>query len=85
MCIRDSSYTLSLDSTSSEHVLTLTPRGVPLNQFLTRIRFTMTAGYDLTRMEMAEVSGDTTLTTFSDVDDHRVYGAAELARIFSLR
>lgn len=79
------SYTLAIESSATGHVVTLTPRASPLDRFLTRIRFTMTPGYDLTRMEMTEVSGDSTVTTFSDVDDRRRYTAAELSRLFSLR
>jgi hypothetical protein len=35
-------------------------------------------------MVMAEVSGDVTTTTFSEVDPGRRYGAEEAARAFSL-
>ncbi len=78
-------YTLSLAPSGSELVLTLTPRAAPLDRFLRSIRFTMTPTYDLVRMEMLEVSGDTTVTTFSAVDDHRRYSPAELERLFRLR
>lgn len=79
------SYTLALSSSTEGHVLTLTPRARPLSQFITSIRFSLSPTYDLTRMEMNEVSGDSTITTFSAVDDHRRYSPAELDRIFSLR
>jgi len=78
-------YTLALTPSPEGLVLTLTPRSHPLDQFLRSIRFTMTTGYDLLRMEMLEVSGDSTITTFRAVNDHRRYTPAELTRFFSLR
>lgn len=79
------SYTLSMTSSSAGHVLTLTPRAAPLSQFVSRIQFTLSPTYDLTRMEMSEVSGDVTVTTFTAVNDHRAYSPSELTRFFSLR
>lgn len=78
-------YTLSLAPSGETLVLTLTPRTAPLDRFLRSIRFTMTADYDLVRMDMLEVSGDTTSTTFRAVNDHRRYSATELERLFRLR
>lgn len=78
-------YTLALAPSGDGWMLTLTPRVAPLDRFLRSIRFVMTARYDLLRMEMLEVSGDTTTTTFSAVDDHRRYTAAELERFFRPR
>lgn len=78
-------YTLALAPSPEGLVLTLTPRSRPLDQFLRSIRFTMTSDYDLVRMEMLEVSGDSTTTTFSAVNDHRRYAPAELDRLFRLR
>lgn len=79
------SYRLALAAEGDGYVLTLTPRSAPLTEFLTSIRFTLSHGYDLLRMEMTETSGDTSSTTFTAVDDHRSYTAAELGRLFSLR
>lgn len=79
------SYRLALAAEGDGYVLTLTPRAAPLTEFLTSIRFTLSHGYDLLRMEMTETSGDTSTTTFTAVDDHRSYTAAELGRLFSLR
>jgi outer membrane lipoprotein-sorting protein len=78
-------YTLALAPSPEGLILTLTPRSRPLDQFLRSIRFTMTPTYDLLRMEMQEVSGDSTVTTFSAVNDHRRYTASDLERLFRLR
>lgn len=79
------SYRLSIAAEGDGYVLTLTPRAAPLSEFLTSIRFTLSRGYDLTRMDMTETSGDVSTTTFTAVDDRRRYTEAELGRLFSLR
>lgn len=79
------SYRLAIAAEGEGYVLTLTPRAAPLTEFLTSIRFTLSRGYDLVRMDMTETSGDVSTTVFSSVDDRRRYSAAELGRLFSLR
>lgn len=63
--------------------LSLTPSSAPLDRFLREIRFEGD-GTTLRTMVMTEVSGDTTTTTFSDVNTHRRYTPAESTRLFSL-
>jgi outer membrane lipoprotein-sorting protein len=79
------SYRLAITAEAGGFVLTLTPRSAPLTELLTSIRFTLTSGYDLVRMDMVETSGDVSTTTFTAIDDRRRYSDAELRRLFSLR
>jgi outer membrane lipoprotein-sorting protein len=79
------SYTLSMSREAENFMLVLTPRSSPLSEFVGTIRFTLTTSYDLVRMDMTEVSGDTSSTSFTSVDAARRYSAAELSRFFSLR
>jgi outer membrane lipoprotein-sorting protein len=80
----EASYTIGFAHTDADWTITLTPRAAPLSQFMTSIVF-HGAGDALISMTMSEVSGDTTTTTFSHVDDHHRFGAEESARVFSLR
>lgn len=80
----EASYTITFESTASDWTITLRPRGAPLSQFLSSIVF-RGAGDALTSMTMSEVSGDTTTTTFSHVDDHHRFSAEESARVFAIR
>ncbi|MCB9615409.1 MAG: outer membrane lipoprotein carrier protein LolA [Sandaracinus sp.] len=63
--------------------LTLRPKGAPLNQFLTEMEM---IGRDrsVRSMRMVEVSGDVTMTTFSDVRLNRRFDDAERRRLFRL-
>ncbi|MDQ3031994.1 MAG: outer membrane lipoprotein carrier protein LolA [Myxococcota bacterium] len=63
--------------------LVLTPSSAPLDRFLREIRFEGEAT-TLRTMLMTETSGDTTTTTFSNVDTTRRYTPAESARLFTL-
>lgn len=80
----EQSYTVAFTTTASDWTITLTPRGAPLNQFMSSIVFRGAADA-LTSMTMNEVSGDTTTTTFAHVDDHHRFSSDESARVFSLR
>lgn len=80
----EASYTVGFESAASEWTITLRPRTAPLTQFITSIVF-HGAGDALTSMTMNEVSGDTTTTTFSHVDDHHRFSAEESARVFAIR
>jgi outer membrane lipoprotein-sorting protein len=80
----EQSYAIGLAHTDTDWTITLTPRAAPLNQFMTSIVF-HGMGDTLLSMTMTEVSGDTTTTTFSHVDDHHRFTEAERASVFSLR
>lgn len=69
--------------TGSSWTLTLRPKLAPMNQVIERLTI---RGDDIVlhEMEMVEVGGDVTLTTFTEVDTSRRYSDAELRRIFSL-
>ena len=77
------SYRLTFVNDGAAWTITLTPSGAPLNQFLTSIVFSGD-GDALNRMTMNETSGDTTTTTFADVDDHHPFSPAESAQVFAL-
>ena len=77
------SHTLSFALDGDGWTLTLRPRSAPLTEFLRDVVF-RGSGDDLLSMTMTEVSGDVTTTTFSDVDDHHQFTAAEAARTFAL-
>jgi outer membrane lipoprotein-sorting protein len=62
--------------------LVLTPRGVPLSDFIERVTLEG-RGRALTRMELVEAGGDRTTTWFESVRTDRAFNAEELARIFS--
>jgi outer membrane lipoprotein-sorting protein len=79
----EESYAITFASTATDWTITLRPRGAPLDQFLASIVF-HGAGDALTTMTMTEVSGDTTTTTFSHVDDHHRFSAEESARVFAI-
>lgn len=77
-------YTLALEAPGEGRwALILRPRSAPLTQFLREIRFEG-RGDAMERMVMTEVSGDTTTTTFADVDAARRYADAEARTVFSL-
>jgi outer membrane lipoprotein-sorting protein len=77
-------YTLAIEAPGEGRwALVLRPRGAPLTQFLREIRFEG-RGDAMERMVMTEVSGDTTTTTFADVDAARRYPEAEARTVFSL-
>ncbi|HJL05841.1 MAG TPA: outer membrane lipoprotein carrier protein LolA [Polyangiaceae bacterium LLY-WYZ-15_(1-7)] len=63
--------------------LTLRPKGAPLDQFLERMVM-RGRGTNVVEMRMVEVSGDTTVTTFHDVNVGRRWSEAELRRVFRL-
>jgi outer membrane lipoprotein-sorting protein len=62
--------------------LVLTPRGLPLSDFIERVTL-VGRGRALERMELVEAGGDRTTTWFEDVTTDRVFSADELKRIFS--
>ncbi len=62
-------------------VLTLRPRGAPLDQFLREMTFEG-RGVRVTRMRMVEVSGDETRTEFFDVDTSKRWSPDEVRRVF---
>jgi len=80
----EQSYTIGFTTSATGWAITLTPRAAPLTQFLARIEF-RGHGDALDTMRMSETSGDTTTTTFSNVDDHHRFTSDESARVFSLR
>lgn len=77
-------YTLTLE-TGADHAWTLIlrPRSAPLTQFVREIRFAG-HGQAMERMVMTEVSGDSTTTTFTQVNPNQRWSAAESARVFSI-
>ncbi len=77
------SHTVSFAVDADGWTLTLRPRTAPLTEFLRAVVF-RGRGDDLFSMTMTEVSGDVTTTTFSDVDDHHRFSAAESARVFAV-
>lgn len=78
------SYELELAATDDGGFrLTLTPRGAALARFLQELVLTG-RGQALTSMRMLERSGDTTVTTFSEVDHQKRWSPAEIARVFRL-
>jgi len=79
----DLTFRISVREGRSTWSLELRPRSAPLSQFLRTIVFEG-SGESLERMVMTEVSGDTTTTTFSDVDAARRYSASEASTVFSL-
>jgi len=77
-------YTLTLErAASNAWTLILRPRAAPLTQFVREIRFSG-HGDVMEQMVMLEVSGDTTTTTFSQVNPNQRWTAAESAHVFSL-
>jgi outer membrane lipoprotein-sorting protein len=62
--------------------LELRPRRRPLRDFIDRVTLEG-AGRAMTRMELVEAGGDRTTTWFEEVRTDHVFGAEELARIFS--
>lgn len=77
-------YTIAIETPGEGRwALLLRPRAAPLTQFLREIRFEG-RGDAMERMVMTEVSGDTTTTTFAEVDAARRYGDAEARTVFSL-
>jgi outer membrane lipoprotein-sorting protein len=77
-------YTLAIETPGEGRwALLLRPRAAPLTQFLREIRFEG-RGDAMERMVMTEVSGDTTTTTFAEVDAARRYPDAEARTVFSL-
>ena len=63
--------------------LTLEPRDEPLKAALRSIRV-MGSGNKLFELRILERNGDSTRTTFSEVDGERRFSEAELARLFRL-
>ncbi len=77
-------YTLTLETAASNAwTLILRPRAAPLTQFVREIRFSG-HGDAMEQMVMLEVSGDSTTTTFSQVNPNQRWTTAEAARVFSL-
>jgi len=64
--------------------LTLTPRLADMRRVLRQVTV-QGRGATIEQMRSVEVSGDETVTTFSDVDTTRRYTDAEVRRIFSVR
>lgn len=79
----EQTYRVRYETTDGGWTLTLTPRGAPLDQLLRELRFEG-AGTSLRGMVATETNGDTTTTTFTQVDVARRYTTAEAARLFSL-
>jgi outer membrane lipoprotein-sorting protein len=77
-------YTLTLETgADAAWTLILRPRAAPLTQFVREIRF-MGHGQEMTQMVMLEVSGDSTTTTFTQVNPNQRLSASDAARVFSL-
>ena len=77
-------YTLTLETSASNGwTLILRPRSTPLTQFVREIRF-QGHGDAMEQMVMLEVSGDSTTTTFTQVNPNQRWTAAESARVFSM-
>ena len=74
-------YEVDFEADGPRWTMTLRPRGQALRRFLREMVLTG-EGHALTRMRMAEVSGDTTVTEFDQIDADRNYSAAERRRIF---
>lgn len=80
----EQTYNLTLETGADlAWTLILRPRSAPLTQFVREIRFTG-RGDAMTQMVMLEVSGDSTTTTFSEVNPSQRWSASEAARVFSL-
>jgi outer membrane lipoprotein-sorting protein len=62
--------------------LRLVPRRRPLRDFVAFVRLEG-EGRSLARMELVETDGDRTVTTFTEVEVDRRFGAEELSRLFA--
>lgn len=77
-------YTLSLETGPDQAwTLTMRPIAAPLTQFVREIRF-VGHGDVMTQMVMLEVSGDSTTTSFTQVNPDPRWTATESARVFSM-
>ena len=76
-------YVLRYEADGPHWHLRLTPRSAPLRRFLDHLEL-VGVGRGLTRMVMVERSGDTTTTTFSDVDPQRRFSERERETLFAL-
>lgn len=74
-------YHVDYDTDGSEWTLTLKPKNEALARFLDRMVLEG-EGFAVERMTMTEVSGDTTVTEFSNVNPRRRFSSAEQRRLF---
>lgn len=76
-------YRIAFTNDDTGWRITLTPKTDALSRFL-RDMVLEGDGRSLRTMTMNEANGDTSVTTFSDVNPRRRFSAAEAARIFSI-
>jgi outer membrane lipoprotein-sorting protein len=79
----EATYHISFESTEDGWQLTLRPRTRALRRFL-RDMILEGEGPSLEKMTMNEANGDTSVTTFRDVNARRRFSAAERARLFRI-
>ena len=76
-------FKVALQPRGEKWELRLTPRIAPMTQVIDSIVI-QGSGVVLSRMTIAETTGDQTVTVFDHVDAAHRYSPAELARVFSL-
>ncbi|MEN8162049.1 MAG: outer membrane lipoprotein carrier protein LolA [Myxococcota bacterium] len=76
-------YRLEFAATEARWTLGLVPRKPPLDRFITRIRLAGD-GATMREMELFEVDGDRTLTSFEKSDVDHAFGPEEAQRVFGV-
>ncbi len=79
----EATYRISFEANEDGWRLTLRPKTRALQRFL-RDMVLEGDGASLQKMTMNEANGDTSVTTFHDVNAHRRFSAAERARLFRI-